>query len=553
MPGWEFDDGLDRPTVTDLPAGRASSRPPDAATAAVLAVVLVSALLIFFSLDHRILWVDEAETALLGRSILARGVPTAFDGRNIISQEMGREYGADYVWRWTPWLDKYLAAAAFAVLGESTFAARFPFALLGLLCVLSVYPLALALFRDRWIGVLAMAFLALSVPFILHVRQCRYYSPVILCTIWVLYFFVGMARGRRFALAGFVVATTLLFQSSILNAAATMVALVPCVLVIRFDAAALRRAALAAGVVLLLNAPVVYLFSPATSEPRLYAFWDNIRIHLALTNRYTFPFVTLPLFLALAWWTRRRPLVESWAWRPFFVLVVFVAVYLVAVAAAPWFFYRYTVGLLPVAAVVLAFMSANLVRWRRLVGTSITACLMLTGLFHVAVPLPQPFFKMSELARVRSFRVYDVFFPLGNVLHELTRPYPGPMELLVTTLARSAVPTDRVFISYGDLIVAFYTGLEVRGGQSGRPLEGWPEPEWIVVRSFFSFIDRPLHRADTQLKRAWLQSTLGTNHYVGVPSPLTDTAWDNIPEPHLHWYRVPEGGSPMRIARRQAP
>ena len=227
-----------RSSVVDRATDRVTSRAPDAVTVAALAVVLISASLIFFSLDQRLLWIDEAETALLGRSILDRGVPTAFDGRNVISQELGREYGPDYVWRWTPWLDKYLAAAAFAVLGVSTFAARFPFAVLGLLCVISVYPLALALFRDRRIGVLAMAFLALSVPFILHVRQCRYYSPAILCTIWVLYFFVGMARGQRGAVAGFVTAMTLLFQSSILNAAATAVALVPCVLVSRFDAAA---------------------------------------------------------------------------------------------------------------------------------------------------------------------------------------------------------------------------------------------------------------------------------------------------------------------------
>jgi len=539
--------------VSDVAAHRARATAPDSVTAAAVAVVLASALLIFFSLDTRVLWMDEAETALLGRSILDHGVPTSFDGRNVVSQEVGREYGPDYVWRWTPWLDKYLAAAGFAVLGESTFSARFPFALLGLLCVISMYPLALALFRDRWIGVLAMAFLALSVPFILHVRQCRYYSPVILCTIWVLYFFAGMARGRRFAVAGFVAATTLLFQSSVLNATATAVALVPCALVSRFAAPALRRAALAAAVMLLLNAPSFYLFSPATSEPRLYRVWDTVRVYLALTNRYTFPFVTLPLFLTLAWWARRRPFVESSAWRPFLVLVVFLGAYLAAVTAAPWFFYRYTVGLLPVASVLLAFMCGSMLRWSRLVGAPITACLMLTAMFHVALPLPQPFFRMSELAKRRSFQVYDVFFPLGNVLHEMTRPYPGPMELLLNLLAHSATPTDRVFISYGDLIVVFYTGLEVRGGQSGRPLDGWPEPEWIVIRYPFSFVDRPVLRADTERKRAWVQSTLDTKHYAAVPSPSTDTPWDNIPEPHLHWYRAPEGGPPMGIARRQTP
>lgn len=543
-----------RRNVTDIAADHAASRAaPDGVTAAAVVVVLISAILIFVSLDARVLWIDEAETALLGRSILEHGVPTAFDGRNLISQEMGHEYGADYVWWWTPWLDKYLAAAAFAVLGESTFSARFLFALLGLLCVVSMYPLALAFFRDRWTGVLAMAFLALSVPFILHVRQCRYYSPAILCTIWVLYFFMGIVRGRRFAVAGFVAATTLLFQSSILNAATTAVALVPCLLVIRVDGRTLRRAALAAGLVLLLDAPSVYLFSPATSEPRLYPYWDTVRVHLALTNRYTFPYVTIPLFLALAWWTRRRPLVESRAWRPFLVLVVFLAAYLPTVAAAPWFFYRYTVGLLPVAAALLAFMSASVLRWSRLVGAPITACLMLTALFHVALPLAPPFFKLSELAKRRSFHVYDVFFPLGNVVHEVTHPYPGPMELLLAALAQWAAPTDRVFISYGDLIVMFYTGLEVRGGQSGRPLEGWPAPEWIVIRNPLSFTDRPERIAEGQRRRAWLQKMVDTNHYAAVPAPSTDTPWDNIPEPHLHWYRVPEGGPPMGLARRQTP
>ena len=113
---------------------------------ATLAVVLVAACLIFFRLDQRLLWVDEAETALLGRSVLVYGIPKAYDGRNLVSQEVGREYRADYVWRWTPWLEKYLTAGSFAVLGESTFTARLPFALVGLLSVVSMYPLAVALF-----------------------------------------------------------------------------------------------------------------------------------------------------------------------------------------------------------------------------------------------------------------------------------------------------------------------------------------------------------------------------------------------------------------------
>ncbi len=55
---------------------------------------------------------------------LVYGIPKAWDGKNLISQEVGREYHADYVWRWTPWIEKYLAAVSFAVFGESTLTAR---------------------------------------------------------------------------------------------------------------------------------------------------------------------------------------------------------------------------------------------------------------------------------------------------------------------------------------------------------------------------------------------------------------------------------------------
>jgi hypothetical protein len=510
----------------------------------VLVIVAVSAFLIFFRLDQRLLWVDEAETALLGRSILAHGVPTAWDGRNLISQEVGREFGPDYVWYWTPWLDKYLAATSFALLGESTFSARLPFAILGLLSVVSIYPLGFVLFRDRWIAVLAMAFLALSVPFILHVRQCRYYSAVILCSIWALYFFVGLARGRRLAIVGFVVAMTVLFQASIVNGAATALAFLPCLLVQRFDPGARRHGTLAAGLVLLLNLPSVYAFALGKGEPPLHGFTRNIRDHLILTNRYTLPIVALAVFLALAWLLRRRMAVPRATWRTFLLIPVFVAAYLVAVSVAPWAFYRYTVGILPLAAALFAFMCAYLWTRNRAAGAAFTACLLLTGLFHV--PLEG---RHALETGGRSFPAYDVCFPLGNYLHEVTHPYEGPMERLLALLSRSAAPTDRVFITYGDLILAFYTSLEVRGGQSGRTLDGWPEPEWIVVRSFFRFADRPHLRADATRMRTWLES-VSRDRYRPLSAPWTDVPWDNIPEPQFHWFRIPEAGRPMVVARR---
>lgn len=533
------------------PAG-ARARSP-AATLAAVAVVVIAACLIFVRLDQRLLWVDEAETALLGRHVLVYGVPTAYDGKTLVSQEVGREYDANYVWRWTPWLEKYLVAASFALLGESTLTARLPFALVGLLSVVAMYPLALALFGDRWVGILAMAFLAVSVPFLLHVRQCRYYSLAIFASIWVLYFFVALARGDRGGVIGFAAAMTVLFHSNYLIFLATALALAPCTLWMGFQRAALRRGALAAGLIVLFNGPwALYFGILEKAGERLYPFSQNLRSYLEFTSRYTFPVALLPVFLALAWFLRRScPLLDARTWRPFLTLAVIPAVYLVTVSMAPWSFYRYTVNLLPLSAVLLAFMCRGVVRWSRIAGAILTACVLLTGVLHQLSAWPLAPTRYNRRTEGRSFPIYDTFFPLGNFLYEVTHAYAGPMEGLVQYLSQHARPGDRVFISYGDLVLKFYTDYEVRGGQSGQALTGWPEPEWVIIRSFFRFGDRPHLRADAEQMRVWLNTEVPRNHYRAVPVSWTDFPWDNIPEPQLHWFRVPEGGKPLQIYRRE--
>ena len=514
-------------------------------------MLLVAAGLIFFRLDQRLLWNDEAETALLGRNILRYGIPKAFDGRNLISQEVGLEFGANYVWRWTPWLEKYLAAAAFAVAGESTLTARLPFALIGWLAVLSEYFLALRLFGDRWTGVLAMAFLTFSVPFLLHVRQCRYYSPLILATIWAVYFLVGLGRGQRGSVIGFVLAMTVLFQSNILTCIATAVAFAPCTVILGFDRAAYRRTALAAGVLILLDGPWAYFYLIGKAGEQLYGFGENLRYLVGITARYTLPVAVVLLFVPLAWRMRStHPLVADDARRPLLVLVVIPVVLLLTLATAPWSFYRYTLGLLPLSAVLLAFMCRAILGWNRLAGAALTGVLLFTGLFSQLSAWPTPAQAYSLQTEGRSFPAFDTFFPLGNFLYELTHPVDGPMEHLVAYLSANAKPTDRIFISYGDLVLMFYTDHEIRGGQSGRQLEDWPEPEWVIVRGFFRFGDRAVQRADAEHMLAWLNGEVAPDHYEQVPAPWSDFPWDDIPEPDLHWYRVPSGGGPMRIYHR---
>ena len=105
------------------------------------ALVLLASALLLANLGNQFLWQDEAQTALLARSILAHGIPHGSEGPNSFSQELGVELGPGGVWRWHTWLSFYAVAASFALLGESAFAARLPFALCGVATVLATWQL----------------------------------------------------------------------------------------------------------------------------------------------------------------------------------------------------------------------------------------------------------------------------------------------------------------------------------------------------------------------------------------------------------------------------
>ncbi len=143
-----------------------------------LALAVLAAALLLPNLGSVYLWQDEAQTATISRTILEGGIPRGTDGRNFFSQEIGKEYCPDHVWKWHTWLSFYITAASFALLGETTIAARLPFALLGIATVVLAYFMGRALWRDRLSALIGAGLLATSVPFLIFSRQCRYYAAV---------------------------------------------------------------------------------------------------------------------------------------------------------------------------------------------------------------------------------------------------------------------------------------------------------------------------------------------------------------------------------------
>jgi hypothetical protein len=164
-------------------------------TAMLLLGVALLAALLFKHISHPLLWQDEAETVMFGTRVLEYGYPKVHGERNVLY-----EFGSNIAVGVKEEIDAYIGTTwghfYFAVPGilwargvedldAKTARLRLPFALAGA-AGLSLWALALLpVFRgDRRRGQLfaGLFFLlaAVSISLVLHLREARYYSLLIL-------------------------------------------------------------------------------------------------------------------------------------------------------------------------------------------------------------------------------------------------------------------------------------------------------------------------------------------------------------------------------------
>lgn len=180
-------------------------------------LLVLGAGLLLFRLGRPALWQDEAETALRAVSIQETGLPRmSLDGVLVTAQpSLSKSEGnAEGVWIWNTWLPAYLTAASFSVLGQTSFAARLPFALAALLTVW----LFLRLSRDDagppWAAESGAVLLVLSPAFLLFARQSRYYALTALGTVLVILSWRRCLADKKGAAAAVVLSMLFLLHSS---------------------------------------------------------------------------------------------------------------------------------------------------------------------------------------------------------------------------------------------------------------------------------------------------------------------------------------------------
>jgi len=156
----------------------------------VLLLIVAVYFAFFWRLDGALLWRDEATTACWGRALSESDslLPTVWDGEQLIVQgSKGHDFNRDLRPAMQSWLQFYVSAFAFRLLGVSTFSARFPFALIGILGIPLFYLIFKRLTESKNTALIAASVTVLSMPYLHYARQSRYYVLVLVIALAVIH------------------------------------------------------------------------------------------------------------------------------------------------------------------------------------------------------------------------------------------------------------------------------------------------------------------------------------------------------------------------------
>jgi len=498
----------------------------------IIILLALGAFLLLFGLDNRPFWQDEAETAGLAKNVLKYGVPRAYDGLNIISQERGGEYDANFLWRWSPWLQIYVTAAAFRLGGLTTFAGRLPFALAGLACIFLVYQLVRRNFGDRPWALCAAALLTCSVPFLLYARQCRYYSLGALFTLMSLYAFKEDWQSKfRPALLlcvsiGLLFYTNyLLFFTYVLPALLAGIWLYP-------QEFRLKRTTIITLVTLIIIVPGLLLFriQEQSHIMKLVVIPNNIQNYFGDLIQYMIP---LPLALYMLWrwrrmfWSRTGIPAEPGEKFVLFLGLIIVG-NIIVLSLAPQSEHRYLIHLYPLCAIILGWVTLRTWRFDKIAGVLLAFLLLFTNWLYL-VPMDWLQIINRPNHTNRQMLTYPNI-PLKLFLTELLFPYPDVNGNFIRFFQSQARPGDIILTTYGDLPLQFYTPFQVIGGLQGR-VSSPRLPEWVVSRHEIRY-NRNYQLQDSE---KFIREQLSpATDYQALILPWEDEPFGNRPDPYYH-------------------
>ncbi len=163
----------------------------------VVYLTVLAGLLAFWGLGNHDLWEDEALTAVYGRNLMKTGKLIGWDGQNLTGYGMRGLLNEDMISTYAPPLQYLVGGLSLKIFGGSAAGVRSLFVIIGLFSI----PLVALWFKHEfdsdefWIVALI---LALSVPYLLYIRQVRYYPLALTFAFGLLWVWAVISRAKHY-------------------------------------------------------------------------------------------------------------------------------------------------------------------------------------------------------------------------------------------------------------------------------------------------------------------------------------------------------------------
>jgi hypothetical protein len=537
----------------------------------LLLIFLLAALAfsLFTNIGHPLLWNDEGETAMFAERILRFGYPKVHDGKNVInhSELPDKSRGLDpstdaYIWSvWGQYYFAVLGAWPARLTGNlylKTALLRIPFALAGLLGLVlmlrSVWGLVGPGRRQTIFAAAFFFFELLSVSIVLHLREVRYYSLVLLISGgFLLTYFNFRLRRTLSGRAYFWLTTALLFLlfntfvPAFICLGATLAAAEFFGFLKHRSGKDLLRGLLPLAAALLAAAPLLYFFKTVSLSRQTAALWppaygSHLRVMITFLSLYEFlPLALFAKVLSLALWLGLRPKLRagaddspppSLAGGPsrffkttapaaeigrrvaasgFLGLLVLVHMAVIPRIPLPQIFARYYILLQPILILIILLDGLTVLdlagrlkipavrqfwRWALIIGSG--------ALFLWQAPIKAEVFREHIYELLHAYRG-----PLDYAIPYVAGRYPDPEKLVIAT-------------NYEESVWMYYLRSRVTVGYAGNNIEedSRIQPDIIVPRK----------RSSPTNRLGILQEFLRQGGYRKRVFAVADYTVNNIPE-----------------------
>jgi len=483
-----------------------------------LLIFITVAFGLFYNLDDRLLWGDEAETAVLAYNITKWGVPKTTDGKNIITLlGLRQDSNENEIWIWSPWLDEYLAAASFILFGKNTFAARFPFVLVALFTVPFFVFTVRRIYHNPELTLTATLLYVTNVAFLLHSRQCRYYSLIIFAQIWLIFGYQRLMEGHsKKGVFHLICALTIQYYCNYIIVIGNILSLgVSALLVYRRHDRLLRQIFYCFSAFAILAVPWLLYARPwhQSGNVTINNFIDNLIYYFMETHFHIVPLILLLIPLIMFF---RKSKTQKTALK--FAAVKDVEIFLWMLLPCHMFvlcmltsiFFRYSIPLIPVLIILVSMILVRFITSRFLRYTLIIL-LCFSNIISVLSAFP-----------IRGKHQFGM--PFFLFLREITSNYQDQLEDVVSFLKDNANSKQSILVADPEFPLIFYTDMRIIDARFKRSSKKIDFPEWIFTESASGVAQGKMRVPDSILRM-----------YQPVMLEVHDTRRGaSRPSPHFH-------------------